>query len=194
MKIKEVLQPRHREEYASCCYRIVVDTRNVTPAMLFSPEYWESHTILKKGDILRCVADDGSYQFDLIIDSQRRDVSKSVKNIIEVSMFPDLTDEVIEAAAERSAAKAAAREAASAAQAAIAQPASPTPSAAPAEAKPQSDEKPALDPNKYSFAKRKEIAKREKMLAKRKEIDERNKARTAERLAAEAAAASGDAA
>jgi hypothetical protein len=46
---------------------------------------------------------------------------------------------------------------------------------------------PADRPGQFSHAKRKEIEKREKKLALRAEIDARNKARTAERLAAESA-------
>jgi hypothetical protein len=188
MKINEALQPRHREEFASNHYRVVVDTKHVTPAMLFNPEHWAANTILRKGDILRCVADDGSYAFDLIVDSQKLDTSKSVKNMVTVSVFPALSDAVIEAAEVREAEKSAAREAAAPPEPVAPPVEKPTEAAAPV----PPTEKPALDPSKYSFGKRKEIAKREKMMAKRKEIDDRNKARTAERLAAEAAA--GDAA
>jgi hypothetical protein len=179
MKINEVLQPRHKEEYVSAHYRITVDTKRVTPAMLFSPSYWESNTVLKKGDMIRCVADDGSYAFDLIVDSQRLDASKSVKNIIAVSMFPDITDAVMEVAIARAVAKAAAAP----------QPVAPeAPAERPVETVQPVANKPAINSN-VSFGKRKEIAKRQKLLDKRAEIEERNKARTAERLAAEAGAA-----
>jgi hypothetical protein len=184
MKINEVLQPRHKEEYASAHYRVVVDTKRVTPAMLFSPEYWESNTVLKKGDIMRCVADDGSYAFDLIVDSQKLDASKSVKNIVAVSMFPDITDAVFEAATARAAEKAAELAARAAAQEVVQ--AAPKPVSPP----PAAGDKPAIDTN-VSYAKRQEIKKRQKLVAKRAEFDAANKARTAERLAAEAA---GDAA
>lgn len=179
MKINEVLQPRHKEEFASSHYRVTVDTKRVTPAMLFSPVYWESNTVLKKGDIIRCVADDGSYAFDLIVDSQKIDASKSVKNIVAVSMFPDITDAVMEVAIARAVAKAA-----TAPQPVVQEPeASAEKSVEPVQ---PVVSKPAFDSN-ISFAKRKEIAKRQKLLDKRAEIDARNKARTAERIAAEAA-------
>ena len=185
MKLNEVLQPRHKEEYASSHYRVVVDTKRVTPAMLFSPEFWEANTVLRKGDILRCVAEDGSYAFDLIVDSQKLDASKSVKNIVTVSMFPDVTDDVIVAAAARAEAKAAElaavaeQQTASIVRAAGSKMVDPPLPGAPA--------KPVFDTN-VSFAKRKEIAKRQKLLDKRAEIEAANKARTAERLAASGAA------
>lgn len=179
MKINEVLQPRHREEYAANHYRITVDTKRVTPAMLFSPAHWESNTVLKKGDMIRCVADDGSYAFDLIVDSQKLDASKSVKNIVAVSMFPDVTDAVMEAALAVATAKAAA---------APPPPVEPVvPAERPALVSEPPTENPAFDSN-VSFAKRKEIAKRQKLLDKRAEIEAANKARTAERLAASGAA------
>jgi hypothetical protein len=172
MKINEVLQPRHKEEFASAHYRVSVDTKRVTPAMLFSPAYWESNTVLKKGDIIRCVAEDGSYAFDLIVTSQKLDASKSVKNIVTVAMFPKLTDEVIMAAEGLAYADAVDVPV-------VQEPEKPV--------EPVVVSKPAFDSN-VSFAKRKEIAKRQKLVDKRAEIEARNKARTAERIAAESAA------
>jgi hypothetical protein len=172
MKINEVLQPRHKEEFASAHYRVSVDTKRVTPAMLFSAAYWESNTVLKKGDIIRCVANDGSYAFDLIVTSQKLDASKSVKNIVTVAMFPKLTDEVIMAAEGLAYADA------------VDAPVVQEPEK-PVEPVHRVANKPAFDSN-VSFAKRKEIAKRQKLVDKRAEIEARNKARTAERIAAEA--------
>jgi hypothetical protein len=170
MKPHEVIQPRSKEEFASNRYRVEIDTMRVAAADLFNPDYWVNNTVLKKGDIIRCVAKDGSYAFDLIVTSQKLDATKSVKNLITVAMFPRLTEEVLLAAE------------ASAADYAVGAD-DPVPVAdepVPATPKP-TQVTPADRPGQFSHA------KREKKLSLRAELDAKNKARTAERLAAEAA-------
>jgi hypothetical protein len=179
MKPHELLQPGNREDYASTCWRVEIDTKRVTPADLFNPDYWVNNTILKKGHIIRCVANDGSYAFDLIVTSQRLDTAKSVKNHVTVSMFPRVTDEVIFAAEDRAEVETSDNPS----PAVVREPAPPAPSPAPSD-------KPAIGerPGQVSYAKRKQMEKRQKILDKRVELDARNKARTAERLAASDAA------
>jgi hypothetical protein len=169
MKPHEVIQPGNREDYASSCWRVEIDTKRVTPDDLFNPDYWVNNTILKKGHIIRCVANDGSYAFDLIVTSQKLDTAKSVKNQVEVAMFPRLTDDVLLAAEARAAIEAAKN---------------PPPVV-------QDDPEPPASPplaigerpGQISYAKRKQMEKRQKVIDKRIELDARNKARTAERLA-----------
>lgn len=175
MKPHEVIQPRSKEEFASNRYRVEIDNARVSPADLFNSDYWVNNTVLRKGDIIRCVAKDGSYAFDMIVTSQKLDASKSVKNLVTVALFPQLTDEVVMAA------EAAALVDGTAPAPVIEDRVDETPAPKPTQVTP------ADRPGQFSHAKRKEIEKREKKLALRAEIDARNKARTAERLAAESA-------
>lgn len=228
VKLTEILQRKHEEHQKSTRYYVEINVERVAPADIFRQEFWHYQTNLRKGDILRCVASDGSYDFELRVNSQ---TMKEGKNLITVSLYPILPDYIIEAAQSGTQTKQMAThfngrpvprvEQAGAdgwrvigfsgevvsknhpSQAAatlnmaeyinnakidaVAELVDSIPDA-PEAAKPAIGER----PGQISYVKKKEMEKREKKLAERREIDARNKARTAERQAAEAAA--GDAA
>lgn len=71
-----------------------IDTKRVAAEDLFRPQYWINCLLLKKDDLIRCVADDGSYDFYLKVDTHR--VAPG-KNAVTVSMFPKLSPAIIAA-------------------------------------------------------------------------------------------------
>jgi hypothetical protein len=215
---------------------VTIDTKRVAVADLFRPQYWIACLHLKTNDLIRCVANDGSYDFTLKVKTY--DVANS-KNAVTVELWPKLTPEIVaeaegEAASEmvptvingkpvprvESFAMSGERigwrligfdgdvvddqlQSEDNANAAydgyltahgitheLEQPVIDARTGETPAPKPPTQVAPGDRPGQFSHAKKKEIAKREAKLAKRREIDERNKARTAERLAA----AAGDAA
>ena len=209
---------------------VTVDTKRVTVEDLFRPQYWVACLSLKANDLIRCVADDGSYDFLLKVETHKIGVNR---NAVTVSMWPRLTPELV-AASEGTAAtemvpavmngkpvpriepsarghwrligfdgqtvgdllpnEASAEEAYDEYIAAhgitheIDQPPTDARTGEVAVLSPTQITPETGRPNQFSYAKKKAIAKREARLEKRRELDERNKARTAARLAAEAAA------
>lgn len=204
-----------------------IDTKRTTVEDLFRPQYWIACLNLKTNDLIRCVADDGSYDFMLKVNTHQVTANK---NGVTVSLWPRITPDVL-AAAETAASE----------MVPTVMNGKPVPRVEPIAngkwrligfdgqpvgsvlsneafaAKAYDDyiaahgitheiEQPAIDaktgavvaakttpeigdrPGQFSIGKRKEIEKRQKVLAKRAEIDAKNKARTAERIAAEAAA------
>jgi hypothetical protein len=225
MKSHEILQRRHEESQRSTRYYIEVNVERTPPATLFRHEFWANQTNLKKGDILRCVASDGSYDFEMRVNNV---AIKDGKNIVTVGLYPIVPDFILDAAESGEsvrqmtthvngkpvprvenagadgwrvvgfAGEIVSRNHASQASAtmAMAQYINGTGIADVAEAREAAPGEPAPAPlsdadrpNRVSFATRKKIDKRQKVVDKRAEIDARNKARTAERLAAEAGAA-----
>ena len=235
MKASEILQRRHEENQRSTRYYVEVDVERVAPADLFRQEFWVNQINLKKGDILRCVASDGSYDFEMRVNSA---AVKDNKNNVTVGLYPIIPDYIVEAANSGAAAvqmashvngkpvprvenagadgwrvigfsgEIASRNHVSQAAAtlamveyvnaanieSIAEVAALSASVGidepvPADVPPTRLTPETARPGQFSHAKRKEIVKREEKLAKRREADERNKARNAERQAAEAAAA-----
>jgi hypothetical protein len=213
-------------KYQTWC--VTVDTQRTSVEDLFRPQYWIACSRLRTNDLIRCVADDGSYDFTLKVDTHQLGTNR---NAITVSLWPKLTPELV-AAAEGDAASEMVptvmhgkpvprtERTAKGQWRLIGFDGQPVGDVIPTEAmaeKAYDDyisaygitheiDQPPTDvrtgevapptqvspdsgrPGQFSYAKKKEIAKREAKMAKRREIDERNKARTAERLAAESAA------
>lgn len=95
MKAYEILQRRHEEQQRSTRYWIDVDVERVKPEALFRHEFWANQANLRKGDILRCVASDGSYDFELRVNGS---VVKEGKRTVTVGFYPIVPDFIIEAA------------------------------------------------------------------------------------------------
>ena len=74
---------------------VTIDTKRTTPADLLRPQYWAASLLLKSNDLIRCVADDGSYDFVLKVETHR---VASGRNAITVSMHPKLTPALVAAA------------------------------------------------------------------------------------------------
>lgn len=238
MKPRNSLLPGDTAGHKYQSWYAMIDTARTSVDDLFRPQYWIACLNLKSNDIIRCVADDGSYDFCLKVTSN---LVGNNQNAITVSLWPQLTPEVI-AASEGTAAtelvptvlhgkpvprvesftmsgnrlfwrligfdgepvgepfalENAADEAFENYVAAhgitheAERPAVDILTGDVVTVRPPTQVNPSDNrPGQFSYAKKKQIAKREAKLAKRRELDERNKARTAERQAAEAA---GDAA
>lgn len=229
MKAYEILARRHEESQKVTRYYVEIDVDRVQPAALFRQDFWVNQVHLRKGDILRCVANDGSYDFEMRVHSNK---VKDSKATITVSLYPIVPDFIIEAAESGEATKQmathvngkpvprveqagadgwrvigfagevvshghASQAVATLSMAEYINDAGITTVAeglayeapvVPVLAPPPVGKPPeGWRPGQMSRVKQKEIAKREARQAKQRELDERNKARTAERLAAEAA-------
>ena len=71
-----------------------IDTTRVVEEDLFRPQYWVNCLLLKKNDLIRCVAKDGSYDFYLKVNTHR--VAPG-KNAVTVSLFPKLSAAIVAA-------------------------------------------------------------------------------------------------
>lgn len=228
MKSHELLARRHEEQQKRTRYYVEIDVTRVAPSDLFTQEFWSNQLGLQTGDILRCVASDNSFDFELRVNSHK---VKEAKNTITVGFYPILPEFIIQAAAAAAlemtthvngkavprveqagadgwrvigfAGEVVSRHHpnSTAATLVMADYITTVKSRGPGDdgfygQVNVEDPAPAADasaqpvdgrPLRISYAKRKEIEKREKKLEERRAIEERNKARTAERQAAEAA-------
>jgi hypothetical protein len=220
-------------KYQTWC--VTIDTKRTSVSDLFRPQYWIACTRLRSNDIIRCMANDGTYDFFLKVTSHKI-VGHGNQTAVTVSMFPQVSPAVLAAAEgdvasemvptvlhgkpvprieviasgkwrligfdgqivgdllpNEAAAEGAYDEyiAAHGITHELDQPpvdarTGQTAIAAPVAAPSPTQVTPSDRPGQFSYAKKKEIAKREAKMAKRRELDDRNKARTAERLAAAA--------
>lgn len=219
------MQPGDSAGHKYQTWYAVIDAKRTTVADLFRPQYWIACLNLKTNDLIRCVADDGSYDFMLKVNTHQVAANK---NGLTVSLWPRLTHDIIEAAETAASEMVPAvangkpvprfEAVANGKWRLIGFDGQPVGGLLPNEAfaaKAFDDyiaahgithevDQPATDtktgevvvpktapqigdrPGQFSIGKRKEIEKRQKKVALRAELDAKNKARTAERLAAEA--------
>ena len=95
MKPHNSLMPGDIAVHKHASWYATIDTKRTTAADLFRSQYWVACLALKSNDLIRCVANDGSYDFFLKVETHK---VASNQNAITVSMWPKLTPDVIAAA------------------------------------------------------------------------------------------------